>query len=554
MTNQQEQPNTMEPLGPAYEVLQQRLLADGALWRAGLPSTERLEQRLNALARQGQGAKEHHARPAAEASERRSRLRLINETKGDFSVFHGRLRTIAAVATIAAVVALFAVLFYGFAGHGSKTGSSPGTPSASQTTTHSFNTYVAVAPSNPNVLYRLAPANGASNPSLLARSTDGGATWRTFALPTVKGGTATPSVVFVSPLNPQDVFLTVTVTLSSGTPGAQRCPKSVTASGLSSYAALGGGPSYCEVEFLSRDGGAHWGQVHLPASATPAALGDTSGYVYPSVASSLFSNGATVFHVQGNRLYSTTNVDPGNPPTSSEAQSGGTIRIVVSTDGGLDWSYADGALATNTQSICDYAATPSGSTLFAVTSAGCNVEGAPSAFLWRSDDAGAHWAKVEQLPGNVEMGMIAVSRDNGQSPLLYIDMAKETCTISPYISRPNAGSCGFDASPANLQVSADGGKTWTSAPTRGFPTFQGNTLQNPGAPLGVLSDGSVLFLAQQLQGPEGFYTWKLGETSWHQVGPSFNAVSSAFVVSGGRNTACLVTGLQSNFEVHTFSV
>lgn len=551
MTDEREPPNTMEPLGPAYEALQQRLLADGALWRAGLPSTERLEQRLDALARQGQGAKEHPTHLAAEASERRSGLRLINGTKGDSSVLHGRFKTALAVAAIAAVVALFAVLFYGFAGHGSQTGN-PGTPTASQTTTHNTDSYVAVAPSNPNVMYKLVSANGASTPSLLARSTDGGATWQTFALPTVRGGKATPLVVFVSPLNPQNVFLTVSVELASGTSAFQACPKSVTASGLSSYVALSGGSPVCDVEFLSRDGGAHWGQVHLPASAAPAALGDTSGYV--SLGSFLFSNGATVFHVQGDRLYATTNVEPGSPPNASEAQSTITTRIVVSTDGGLNWSYADGALASSGQNICDYAATPSGSTLFAVTSAGCNNEGAPLAFLWRSDDAGAQWTEVGQLPGNAEMGMIAVSRDNGQSPLLYIDMAKETCTTSPYISGPNAGSCGFNASPANVQVSADGGKNWTAAPTQGFPTAQPNKmLQNPGAPLGVLSDGSVLFLARSAQGSDSFFTWKLGDTSWHRVGPSLNNVSSAFVVAGGKNVICAVTGFQSDFAVHTFS-
>jgi hypothetical protein len=489
MADEHEKPNMIEPLGPAYEALQRRLLDDGAAWRAGLPSTERLEQRLKALHRQGRA---DHFRPAD--AQPGDQSRPLHQITGEYTMFRGRLRVALAMATIAAVVALFAVLFYGFAGHGAQPGSNPGTqstPSASQTT-HNANTFVAVAPSDPSVLYKLVSAHGAAIPSLLARSTDGGATWRTFALPTVKGGAATPLVVFVSPLNPQDVFLTVSVEISSGTAGFQSCPKSVTASGLSSYVALSGGSPVCDVEFLSRDGGAHWGQVHLPADAAPAALGDTSGYVFPS--SVLFSNGATVFHVQGDRLYSTTNVEPGSPPNFSEAQSTLTIRIVVSTDGGLNWSYADGGLASSGQNICDYAATPSGSTLFAVTSAGCNNEGAPPAFLWRSADAGAHWAKVGQLPGNAEMGMIAVSRDNGQSPLLYINMAKETCTTSPYISKPDAGSCGIDVSPANLQVSADGGKTWKAAPIQGFPTAQPNkTLQNPGAPLGVLSDGSVLF-------------------------------------------------------------
>jgi len=557
MADEHEKPNMREPLGPAYEALQQRLLDDGAAWRAGLPSTERLEQRLTALHRQERA---DHFRPADALWG--NQARPIHQITGEYSMFRGRLRVALAAVTIAAVVVLFAVLFYGFAGHKAGTAVNPDSTNTASPTPVATNfptpppyknVVPMVAPSDPNVVYKLVPTNGASDTSLLARSTDGGATWRTFALPSVTGGTPTPLVVFVSPLNPQDVFLTVSVELASGTSGFQSCPKSVTVSGLSSYVALSGGSPTCAVEFLSTDGGGHWKRVHLPADAAPAALGDTSGYVTRTGV--LFSNGTTVFHVQGNRLYSTTNVEPGASPNSPEAQSTITIRIVVSTDGGFNWSYADTALATNTQAVCDYTATPSGSTLFAVTSAGCNLEGAPPTFLWRSDDAGAHWTEVGQLPGNAEMGMIAVSRDNGQSPLLYIDMAKETCTTYPYISKPNSGGCGIDTSPANLQVSADGGKTWKAAPIRGFPTMQpNNMLQNPGAPLGVLSDGSILFLARSAQDSDSFFIWKLGDTSWHRVGPSLNNVISAFVVPGPKNVICSVTEFQSDFEVHTFSI
>ncbi|HEY7355481.1 MAG TPA: sialidase family protein [Ktedonobacterales bacterium] len=553
MADEREQPDQMEPLGPEYEALQRRLLTDGTVWRARLPSTERLERRLDVLTNQERAA---HFRAAG--ARQSGRLQLLSQLTGGYTVFQGRIRTALALTTVAVVVVLFAVLFYGFVGHKAGNTASPGgtqTTIVSQPTNapaqHQYGDAVpAVAPGNPNVVYKLVPGSGSSGQLVLARSTDGGATWKTFALPSVHGGSApTPQVVFVSPLNPQYVFLTVTVDLPSGDSGLQPCPQSITTSGVQSYVALSGGSPVCAVEFLSRDGGAHWSLVHLPASAAPAALGDTSGYVFPTFY--LFSNGTTVFHVQGNRLYSTTNVEPGSPPNYPETQSTATIRIVVSTDGGLNWSYADDALASKGTIICDYAATPDGSTLFAVTAAGCNSEAAPSAFLWRSDDAGAHWTVVGRLPDNAEMGMIAVSRGSGQTPLLYINMAKETCTTSPYISRPRSGSCGLDASPANLQVSANGGKTWTAAPTRGFPTGQP---QSPGMPLGVLNDGSVLFLASMAQDTDGFYTWKLGETSWHHVGPNFTGASSAFVVPGAKNVVCVVTGHQSNFAVSTFSV
>jgi hypothetical protein len=550
MADKQEQPNQLEPLGPAYDTLQRRLLDDGAAWRARLPGTERLEERLDALKDQQRAAS-----PLASDQGSGGRLRLLPPTNGVDTMFQSRLRVALVVVSLAAVVALFAVLFYGFAAHkGANTGSGATKTATTMPTQHQYASYVpAVAPSNSQVIYKLVPRDGMAPVSLLARSTDGGATWQTFSLPTVHGGSATPLVVFVSPLNPQYVFLTVMVALPSGSGFLQPCPSSVTSSGLSGDVALSGGSPTCAVEFLSEDGGAHWQQVHLPANAAPAALGDTSGYVL--AVSPLFSNGTTVFHVQGSRLYSTTNVLPGDPPNSPEAQSTTTVRIVVSTDGGLHWTYADGDLASSGQNICDYTASPSGSILFAVTSAGCNNESAPPAFLWRSDDAGAHWAEVGQLPDNAEIGMAAVSRGNGQTPLLYIDMAKETCTTSGGASlslKPYSGVCNYDPSPANLQVSADGGQTWTAAPIEGFPRMS-HFLQNPGPPLGVLSDGSLLFLGFATSNSYGFYTWKLGETSWHQVGPVFKNVVSVFEVASGKNTVCVVTGAQSAFAVSTFN-
>ncbi|HEY7355191.1 MAG TPA: hypothetical protein VH590_01960, partial [Ktedonobacterales bacterium] len=317
MADERELPDQMEPLGPEYEALQRRLLTDGTVWRARLPSTERLERRLDMLTNQERAA---HFRAAG--ARQSGKLQLLPQLTGGYMMFQGRIRTALALTTVAVVVVLFAVLFYGFVGHkGSSTASpsstkvpTPGSQATNAPAQHQYGDAVpAVAPSNPNVVYKLVPASGSSDQLVLARSTNGGATWKTFALPAVHGGNnPTPQVVFVSPQNPQYVFLTVSMALPSGDPGFQSCPQSITTSGAQSYVALSGGGPICAVEFLSRDGGAHWGLVHLPASAAPAALGDTSGYVFPT--SYLFSNGTTVFHMQGNRLYATTNVEPGSPP------------------------------------------------------------------------------------------------------------------------------------------------------------------------------------------------------------------------------------------------
>src|SRR6185437_11448284 len=111
MADKQEQPHQLEPLGPAYEALQRRLIDDGAAWRAGLPPTERLEQRLNALKNQQRAAQFR-----ASDVKRGSRLQALSPMNGAYSMFRGRLRVALAVISLAAVVALFVVLFHGFAG------------------------------------------------------------------------------------------------------------------------------------------------------------------------------------------------------------------------------------------------------------------------------------------------------------------------------------------------------------------------------------------------------------------------------------------------------
>lgn len=538
MTNQQEQPNTMEPLEPAYEALQQRLLDDGAAWRAGLPSTERLEQRLNALARQGQGAKEHNARPAAEASERRSRLRLINETKGDSSVFHGRLRTIAAVATIAAVVALFAVLFYGFAGHGTQTGST--SPQVSRISSKDL---PVIAPNNPRVIYKLVPVSPASTQVALARSDDGGATWHTFAVPAGKSSDLLPPYVFVSPLDARAVFL---ITIPASYPASDTtasCPQSQAFNGgLNSYAAFSGGQIPCPVVYLSQDGGAHWVRAHLPQAGrfVPEAPGPMDTSPTNGITSS-----ADVFRPQGSRLYSVMGVIPTRDGISGFGVSG--HRLITSTDGGLTWSFADSGLPSDNGGLCEYSPAPAGLTIFAAVCG--SVGSAATASLWRSDDAGAHWAQVGRLPDNTVLGMAVVTQSDGAQPLLYINMAQSICTINPYIaSQPHAGVCNYDASPANLQVSADGGKTWQAAPAKGYPDMK----LNPGAPLGVLHNGAVLFFVN-----DQLFAWKAGDASWQQVGASlFGGFRYALVSpagADGKQTVSVVVNNGSEYIIQSFA-
>ena len=161
--------------------------------------------------------------------------------------------------------------------------------------------------------------------------------------------------------------------------------------------------------------------------------------------------------------------------------------------------------------------------------------------------------------------MLAVSRGDGQVPLLYLNVGQAPSQVGPQhtnasppptpVGTPgsnppsNGGCAGVASAPTDVQVSADGGKTWTAAPTQGFPTAG----TGPTAPLGVLSDGSVLFARCPTQGTTTtFYAWKLGDAAWQQVGSSFENVETAFVVAGAANTVCVVTEVESGYEVRTF--
>ncbi len=525
MADEREQPNQMEPLGPEYEALQRRLLSDGARWRAGLPSTERLEQRLKTLTGQ-----EQMPRLPAAASERHSRLRLVNRMEGDSSVFQGRMKTITAAVAIAAVVALFIVLFQGFGlgrGH-TITGSSttatptiPPTPAATPQPDLSYRLPV-IAPSNPQIVYRMMLASGSAVQLVLQRSADGGASWHNFALPAQSNGPQ--PTIFVSPLDAQKVFVSLGGTLVNNTCMPRQ--------GAGSYSTLSSGNNVCGLQYLSQDGGAHWTQLHFPSNDVLGGFG--IGFWVDS------RSGVYSLQVQDTRLYSALGPWVSNPYGSGTSTS---PQIVTSDDGGVTWQVMDNGLPLTTDSLCDAAPAPTGSTVFALLSSTSSCAGKPLT-LWRSDDAGAHWAQVTQLKNDVPIGMAVVSSGNAAQPLLYLNTGSGSCPSGAYISfSPASGICG--GAPTDLQVSADGGKTWHAAPTQGYPDQK----RNPGQPQGVLSDGSVLFLVNNQ-----FYSWKAGAAAWQQVGPSISGnfqyalVTSA---SSGQQTLWVVTSQGSSIYTIT---
>jgi hypothetical protein len=543
MPNEQDSFDTIEPLPSEFEALQQRLLADGAHWRASLPSTERLEARLNGLARQERAA----SQPSAESTELLGRLRLVTPPKGEPPVFQKRIKLITASVAIAAVVALFAVLFYGFTGHHTQTGAPVKvqtatpfhpTPGPGGTTGQSDNSWAtpAIAPSDPQVVYQLAQAN-ASAKLTLQRSTDGGKTWKTFAVPAGSSSDDFKPSIVVNPLNAQFVYLTV-----GGTRSGSDC---AVTHALKNESSFSGGQNICDVQYLSTDGGVTWSVLHLPL---PSALGDTSGFGWPL---GLTSNSLTVFKVQGTRLYSTL-----GPYVENGAVLAATAaRLVTSTDGGLTWQLIDAGLGDG-NGVCDYAPDPASATIFAITTVNCTSPGVGPLILWRSDTAGSSWTQVGQLANNTELGMIVGSQGAGKQPLLYNTTAQETGggALAADVSRPQSGGGGIDFSPANLQVSADGGKTWQAAPSKGFPDAK----QTPGKPLGVTSNGFVLFFVQN-----HFYTWKLGESAWSPLPQDGEQIVSgnlnyAFLTAPGadrKQTLCIVSDTgPKEFHIAFFTI
>ncbi len=537
MADEQEQPNHMEPLGPAYDALQRRLIDDGAAWRAWLPSTERLEQRLDALKNQ--------QRPApfrASGARRSSRFRLLSPTNGADSMFRGRLRVALAVVSLAAIVALFVMLFHGFAGGHTTTQtgtSSKGTPPPNIIPPSLFTPLATlahqpvpplIAPSTPEVVYELRTTSAGQ--LVLARTDDAGKSWKTFPLPAGKASDQFPPTIFLSPVDAQSVFLTVT---------GSRVGTGCQVSTLTADSTLSGGQDVCALQYVSKDGGTHWSQVQIPGGGI---VGDTA--ILDEAISQFMGN--NVLRPQGSRLYAVWG--PYSQENQLEGEAGG--RLVESNDGGSSWQFIDNGLSQNGY-ICDIAPAPTGSTVFAITSSiTCSAGGGETLTLWRSDDAGASWSQVGTLPGNTDEGMVVVQGSTG-APLLYINMPT---LMGGGSTLPRSGVGGGPASPAAIQVSADGGKTWQAAPTQGLPT---GSADPGGVPQGILTDGSLLYAFAGLQNKTAtvtFYAWKSGDASWHKVTPAFsgNVQSIQVTTADGKQAIWLTTSQGTTQTGLTYSV
>ena len=547
MNNHHTPPNPeLEGLPAELHALYGALAVDGAAWRR---ETTDLGPRLDTFAR------ELAARPAPNTVEidldgdsgtlptvpsvRRAPLHDLDRGgRRPPRARPDRRRGLLAVAAMAAVVVLLIALFHNMlpsrqATHGPTPLPSPsahGTATAAITpgphgqwralSALNYASAVlpgggpAIAPSNPQVVYEpVAPSAG--HPAGMRRTEDGGKTWVTLALPYHGGNAIGWFGAVVSPLDARTVYLVIEVHNPASCPPPASYPRG--ASGATS----GIGP--CAFNYVSADAGSNW----LPLNVS---VNVGIGVAVDSAKPAVFAQGA--------RLYA-NGADTGCTGEKSMI----CTRILTSTDG-VSWSAIDHYLTVDqSQFVCDWAATPQGSTVFAVTGAngvlGCSYH-PHSLTLWRSDDVGTTWTRVGTLPTPNVTGLVATG--GGIAPVtLYADLP---ATVGTSVDNLGYTNPVLSDAPGDLRASTDGGKSWQRAPTAGI----GGGLLPGAQPLGVLSDGALLMPFTRAGSGDGsnpaFYAWMAGAGSWQRVAPQggLAAPQSVLVIPiGGRDTLWVVT-------------
>lgn len=405
-------------------------------------------------------------------------------------------------------------------------------------TSFSANDLPAMAPSNPQVVYEtMAKGMQQRLPATLRTTSDGGATWRTLAMP-IPTDNIGYAGIGVSPLDSQTVFLSLIDTTVA------HCPADQIVNPGEGYL------RYCWLQYSSFDGGAHWSVTDLPL-ADGSKQGLLSASMTDGFGGSMQSN---TLHAQGQRLFA-----------GFLCAIGSCSRLATSNDGGRTWSFADlPLLARGAANVCDYTANASGADLYAVTSpTTCDFMKQTAVTLWRSVDAGSTWVKVRQLTPPNERGMaLTQSRATGAT-LLY--------RAAPIMTTQATDKMGgkypvFSQSPSDVKVSADGGATWQSAPTRGIPSDHAAYLQM--GLLGTLSDGSVVidvippstidlkdsWSSSNFEGSD-LYAWKPGDSGWRMIGSVPREIDGLLVIhasTGDYDT--IYAFLTTRNDENTFSI
>ena len=550
---------------------QQRLLADGASWRKHLPPTDRLIQRARAeLATQPTEPERAATQPAipplrtvyqSDSSPTPKGNRDMRETPRSQSPAierapkTSRWRAWVGAAVAVVVVGLLVGLLSqngiarrtGPGAHSEATATVPPTPSgppSQATNTDGSPAFVPIiAQSNPQIVYVV-------NNGKLQRSSDGGKTYAKVTLPTTDL-TQTNVTATVSPLDPQRIYVTFyglrngkgclpTGAPASAAPASSIQQQSASSAQQGALASLSGfGP--CAEQYTSANSGGAWSRVHLPVAGVLAATTESRmilGFV---------SSPPYTFQAQGSVLFAMAGYSG-----QDGALGGGQSSILRSDDGGGTWRLVSSPpINTSTGlSVCDFAAAPSGQTLYAITGQGCNGEAVSPIFLWRSYNDGATWSQVHTFKNVAEAGMAVAA--NGA---LYLDLPGVQVYTSPSSAAPNqihsagtspysalSGGGTINAAPNMMLASANQGASFTSAPLTGVAS---NT--NIWGPFATLANGSVVALGSPSDSSttaDALYTWKPGASSWQKTAGS--VTNDTFVYAqastvGGQETLYVVT-------------
>ncbi len=480
----------MADLPPELTALHRRLAADSERWLRTLPPSDGMADYARTMP-QRMTATQNSTRDDTSSPRRE----VSQDMKGRISMPspRNRLRLFLPVAAAILVVALLAITFTQFKiGHTQPGSPGKNTPTVQHdtgwvalpkldvTTAFDANTPPAIAPTDPNVVYETLSDGRYGNHSTMRRTDDGGNTWQTLPMP-VPSDKIEWMGITVSPTDAHTAFLTLIDDKVADCPADLIVPNTE------------GNSQRCWLNYYSADAGAHWTLLHFSFKA--------AGFDH------LFS--------QGNRLFASTScVDSGSgfPCT----------HIVMSADGGKTWQTVDAALTQGGNPITAF--TVADTSLFAVTCAAtsCDLLGQVTRTVWQSDDAGAHWIRNGATPTNnvFDTGVVTATVDKATGKTLLYAVAP---TITSVPTNKEGGQIpNYSESPRDLYVSADGGKSWVSAPAQGIPAGMkpwwdiGN--------VGTLQDGSVVASFIPLNAQDDFagsvlFAWKLGDSAWHQIAP-----------------------------------
>lgn len=365
----------------------------------------------------------------------------------------------------------------------------PGTwklvPSLSFSGDFSAENFPVVAPSNPNVVYEVL-AHKLSN-MIIRRTDDAGKTWHVLPFP-IPGNHILGTSLFVNPLNAQQIHISIYDTVGTD------CPAGYGQNGQNE----GSWTTWCQLQYVSKDGGQTWAFETLPLHGT----------FTPSI-----GNNKQPIRAQGSQLYA-----------ALACGDFSCTRFVASTDGGHTWSLVDAPIAAAKQTLCDDAVPTNGTTIYALSSVTCLPQDQGALTLWASTDGGAHWTHNGPLPTPNEYGMAAYGN------LVYAELPVTTQNHKDKTGSGNYVVTSYN--PQDLQVTTDGGATWQHAPTAGAPANL-QLLQV----LGVLQDGSVVG-EFAINGDTNYdfngatlATWKAGQAAWKPLGNATSGNIGMLVVA-----------------------